>query len=133
MGDIQPRLSTVLGDEAERRSKLRFPLALGVCFVTRRPPLISAGQTVNLSSTGALIASQQRLRVGTKIELFVDWPIMLNGTMSLRFVARGRVKRSDSSIFAVSLQQYEFRTTKKRPQSVSDSEGEVSKSQRQLG
>jgi len=124
-----------LEHEAERRPKIRFPIALGVRFITRRPRTVGTGQTVNLSSSGALIANQQRMRVGVRIELFVDWPIRLNETTALQFVARGRLVRSDADVFAVSLQRYEFRTMKKRPQSVSDSEGhdEVPKPQYKLG
>jgi hypothetical protein len=87
------------------------------------------GQTVNLSSSGALIASEHRIELGAKIALFMDWPIMLNGTTPLQFVGRGRVVRSDADAFALSLEHHEFRIRKKRPQSVSDTEshGEVSR------
>ena len=120
--DIQPRAGDMSG-ETERRSKMRFPITLGVRFVAPRWPFVGAGQTVNLSSKGALIASEQRVSVGERIELSVDWPAKLNGTTPLQFFAIARVLRSDAGAFALSLAQHEFRTMKKQPQSESDYEG----------
>ncbi len=115
-----------LGSEADRRSNLRFPLALDARFVERRTPVAGTGQTVNLSSSGALITSQHRIRVGVLVELFVDWPIRLDGTTPLQFVAIGRVVRSAPGAFALALQRHEFRTAKKRPQSAFGDEGQLS-------
>ena len=122
VGDIQPRRSgdRDRGGEAERRSKMRFPIALMVRFVARKPPMGGTGYTVNLSSSGALIASQQLMSVGARIELSVDWPVMLDGATALQLVAIGQVVRSDADTFALSLRRCEFRTTKKQPKSVPD-------------
>jgi hypothetical protein len=85
--------------------------------------MVGAGQTVNLSSSGALVANQQPISLGARIELFVDWPIMLNGTIPLQFVAVGKVLRSDAGVFALSFKRYDFRTARKQPESVSENEG----------
>jgi hypothetical protein len=123
VGDIQPRGGWGIGSEADRRSKLRFPIALVVRYAGRMPPVVGAGRTVNLSSSGALIASQQGMSVGARIELFVVWPILLNGTTPLQFVAVGRVVRSGSSVFALSFERHEFRIGKKQPESASNDKG----------
>jgi hypothetical protein len=123
VGDVQPRRGWGLGGEAERRSKVRFPITLGVRFVGRMPPVVGAGRTINLSSSGALIASQQEMSLGARIELFVVWPILLDGKTPLQFVAVGQVVRSDASVFALSFGRHEFRTGKKQPESVSDDKG----------
>ena len=78
---------------------------------------------MNFSSSGALIASQSGMSVGAQIELFVDWPILRNGTTPLRLVAVGKVVRSDASVFALSFERYEFRTGKKQRESVSNDKG----------
>jgi hypothetical protein len=106
----------IIGAQVERRSKMRFPIALGVRFVAPMSLLAATGRTVNLSSSGALIAGQQQTSVGEQIHLFVDWPVMLNGATPLQLVAVGYVVRSDAGVFALSLERYEFRTTKKQPQ-----------------
>ena len=123
VGDIQPRRDGDLGGQVERRSKMRFPIALGVRFVAPMSLLVATGRTVNLSSSGALVASQRQMSVGERIELFVDWLVMRNGTTPLQLVALGNVVRADAGVFALSLKRYEFRTTKKQPQSASGYEG----------
>jgi hypothetical protein len=112
----------IIGAQVERRSKMRFPIALGVRFVAPMSLLAATGRTVNLSSSGALIAGQQQTSVGEQIHLFVDWPVMLNGATPLQLVAVGYVVRSDAGVFALSFERYEFRTTKKQLQSASDYE-----------
>ena len=102
---------------------MRFPIALGVRFVAPMSLLVATGRTVNLSSSGALVASQRQMSVGERIELFVDWLVRRNGTTPLQLVALGNVVRADAGVFALSLKRYEFRTTKKQPQSASDYEG----------
>jgi hypothetical protein len=78
---------------------------------------------MNLSSSGGLIASQQQMSVGERIELFVDWPVMRTGATTLQLVAVADVVRAEAHIFAISLKQYAIRVTKKLPQSASDHEG----------
>jgi hypothetical protein len=110
---------------------MRFPIGRGVRFVGHSPPMVGAGQTVNLSSSGALIASQQQMNVGARIELFVDWPVMLNGTTPLQFFAAASVVRSDAGAFALSLERHELRTMRKPPTRASEygGHGEVPKPQ----
>ena len=123
MGDIQPQRDRHLSGEGERRAKIRFPFVHGVRFFAYQSSLSASGQTVNLSSSGALVASQRQMSVGERIELFVDWLVRRNGTTPLQLVALGNVVRADAGVFALSLKRYEFRTTKKQPQSASDYEG----------
>ncbi len=73
---------------------------------------------MNLSSSGALITSQQAISLGAQIELFVDWPILLDGTTPLQLVAGGRVVRADANFFALSFERYELRPAKKQAESV---------------
>jgi len=96
----------------ERRAKVRFPLELGVRYRTlgRGAHLAGVGSVVNMSRGGILVASQQEIEVGTRIELNIEWPSLLDGRVPLRFVTVGKVVRSDASGFAVMLAQYQFRT-----------------------
>ena len=78
------------------------------------------GQTLNLSSSGILVESrQQKVSVGTRLEVSVEWPMMLDGTSPLQLVVRGRVVRSEMFRFAVLFQSYQFRTMKRSPGSFS--------------
>lgn len=100
----------------ERRSKARFPLRLGVQYriLSGGPSLVGVGRTVNMSSCGLLIESEEaNLRTGSKLQLNVDWPFRLHGTTPLQLIVSCRVTRSEPEEFAVRLEQYLFRTKKR--------------------
>jgi hypothetical protein len=100
----------------ERRSKARFPLRLGVQYrsLSGGPALIGVGRTVNMSSCGLLIESEEaNVRTGSKLQLNVDWPFRLHGTTPLQLIVSCHVTRSDPEEFAVRLEQYLFRTKKR--------------------
>jgi hypothetical protein len=106
----------------ERRSKVRYPIRLSVRYrgLGRLGGVVGVGQTLDLSSSGILVESrQQKVGVGSRLEVSVNWPIMLEGTSPLQVVVRGRVVRSEMFRFAVSFQVYQFRTMKRGPGSVS--------------
>jgi hypothetical protein len=68
---------------------------------------------VNISSGGALVACQHEIRAGTRVDLSIDWPSLLDGRIPLQLVMVGRVVRSGPSGFALALARYQFRTTRK--------------------
>lgn len=96
------------GAQVERRSKMGLATALGVRSVAPRSLLVATGRTVNRSSSGSLVASQRQMSVGERVELFVDWLVMRNGTTPLQLVALGNVVRAEAGVFAVSLKRYEL-------------------------
>jgi hypothetical protein len=109
---MQPESKLVL----ERRSKARFPLRLTVRYQTLSggPSLVGVGQTVNMSSRGLLIASDEvHVRAGSRLQLTVDWPFLLHGITPLQLIVSCRVTRSLPEEFAVKLEQYLFRTKKR--------------------
>ena len=110
----------------ERRFKARYPLELNVRYHTfgKSTVISGEGRTVNVSSSGVLIASSDRMTEGVRLRLTIEWPSLLNGTTPLQLVTFGRVVRSDESGFAVALEHYQFRTMKRKPDlSVSNSAG----------
>jgi hypothetical protein len=48
------------------------------------------------------------------LELNIEWPTLLDGRVSLRLCAVGRLVRCEASRFAVVFARHEFRTTGKR-------------------
>jgi hypothetical protein len=104
----------------ERRSKIRYPVSLNVKYRTvgRSNRISGVGRTLNMSSGGLLIAADQRTEVGAKVELNVEWPSMLDGSIPLQLVAVGRVVRCLESGFALSFTQYQFRTMSRKLQSL---------------
>jgi hypothetical protein len=109
---MQPESTPAL----ERRSKSRFPLRLTVRYRTlsEGPSLVGVGETVNVSSRGLLIASNQaQVRAGARLQLMVDWPFLLHGITPLQLIVSCRVTRCLPEEFAVRLDQYLFRTKKR--------------------
>jgi hypothetical protein len=97
---------------AERRGSNRFPMAATVRYrsMNDRTVTMGSGTTLNMGSGGVLFTTEDRLPVGGKVEVAVNWPVMLDGGCRLKFVARGRVLRSDEHSAAVRIDRYEFHT-----------------------
>jgi len=68
------------------------------------------GVTVNMSSSGICFTTTERLPLGRTVEVSVNWPARLGGTCLLKFVAVGRVVRSEPACAALRIERYEFRT-----------------------
>ncbi len=99
---------------AERRQRYRYPLDLGVRF--RCPAGESCvsghGLAVNLSSGGVLVASRHQMNVGARVEMSIEWPLLLDGKTPLQLLAVGWVLRRGDFHFAATFDRYEFRTLK---------------------
>ena len=101
------------GERMERRGTSRFPLREGVRYrlLNYKGDRASGyGSTLNMGSGGILFTTEDLLPVGRSVELSVDWPAQLNGNCPLKFVAVGRVVRSEPGQAAVRIERYEFKT-----------------------
>lgn len=102
----------------ERRVKARYPLELAVQYQTMGPQksLSGAGRTMNVSSSGALIAAehkQHNLYEGARLKITMEWPTLLNGTTPLQLVTTAKVVRRQESTLGVEFDWYQFRTMKR--------------------
>lgn len=105
--------SSNFGGMTDRRGTSRFPLREEVTYrvVNARALKISGtGKTLNIGSGGILFSTEERLPMGRTVELSVSWPARLGGTCPLKFVAVGRVVRSDPDKAVVRIERYEFKT-----------------------
>jgi hypothetical protein len=95
----------------ERRTKARYPVKLTVRYRTigRSNSVNGVGQTLNMSSGGLLVSAEHEIPAGSKLEINVEWPLLLDGTVPLQLVAHGKVVRGGAE-FAISFAQYQFRT-----------------------
>ena len=101
------------GGLSDRRNATRFPVKEEVRYKVlngKGPTLIGSGKTLNIGSGGILFTAEGRLPVGRMIEISVNWPARLGGGCPLKFVATGRVIRSDDSTAVMRIERYEFRT-----------------------
>jgi len=65
-----------------------------------------AGKTLDIGSGGILFTTQERLPMGRLVEVAVNWPVRLDGACALRFVAVGKVVRSEPTKAAVQIARY---------------------------
>src|SRR5271169_1386108 len=97
----------------ERRSKARYPVVMNVRYrtLTEGPALAGIGRTLNMSSRGFLIATDQQIvHDGNRLTVSVEWPSLLNGKTPLQLIALCRVIRCQPAGFAVRMERYQFRT-----------------------
>ena len=119
LADLEQDQATMVSSSpvpADRRSKLRYPLELAVRFRMKsgRSRFWRAARTVNMSSTGVLVllqhVAQHGISAGTRIEIRIDWPSLLDKKIPLQLVASGRVRRLGESVFAATFERHQFRT-----------------------
>lgn len=111
----------------ERRAKYRYPLELNVRFHTigAAQPTAGFGQTLNMSSSGMLLACVGKIAEGTRLKMFVEWPSLLNGTTPLQLITVGTVVRSTDITFSVMFDCYQFRTMGRKQMSSAAEQSDV--------
>jgi hypothetical protein len=102
----------VNGGAADRRRTIRFPVKEEVKYrvIHKSSRIGGAGRTLNMASGGLLFTTEEKLPIGRTVEVAVNWPARLDGVCPLKFVATGRVIRSDGEHAAIRIERYEFRT-----------------------
>jgi hypothetical protein len=95
-----------------RRSAVRFPIEQDVRYkvFARNRIEVGLGKTVNMSSNGVLFTTERPLALGTRLEVSLNWPALLDHKCPLKLVTTGRVVRSESGMAAIVIERYEFRT-----------------------
>ncbi len=97
--------------------RARYPVQLPARYrsVDRAQRIAGVGLTVNMSSKSLLITCQHELELGTRLEVLINWPSLLESTIPLQLVATGRVIRCEGFSFALEFAQYQFRTMQTKP------------------
>jgi|SRR5579871_1388830 len=101
----------------DRRSRRRYAISLPIqIHVPKRHHVASVGtgKVVNISSRGIAMTTDESLNVGTLVELFIDWPALLDGKIPVRLVVEAVVVRTDDCVMAVEIIRHEFRTKRKQ-------------------
>ena len=102
----------------DRRNNRRYEIELELRYklVSRgQAGLTGFGRTYNISSGGVLFETDQRLPVGSFVEVSIHWPVLLQQTCPLTLMVVGRVVRTDGRGAAVRTTRYEFLTRPARP------------------
>src|SRR6476620_3077798 len=108
----EERLLGNTGDR-ERRSKRRFQIEQEVRYKMlygQRIAETGVGKTVNISSGGLWITTENTLTAGMPVELSLSWPVLLHDSCPMKLMIYGCVLRSNPQGAAVAIERYEFRT-----------------------
>jgi hypothetical protein len=112
--------------QRERRSKRRFQIEQEVRYKMlygQRIAETGAGKTINVSSGGLWITTENTLTPGLPVELSMSWPVLLNDSCPMKLMIYGCVIRSSGKAAAISIERYEFRTTGSRTFQQSQQQG----------
>jgi hypothetical protein len=99
--------------EGEQRASTRFPIEEDIYYKVYgedHSVETGTGKTLNISSRGVLFSTERMLVPGRRIEIAVNWPVQLENSCPLKFVASGQIVRSRPGQAAVRIERYEFRT-----------------------
>jgi PilZ domain len=101
----------------ERRASTRFPLTMDLRYTIpgcHGPAEMGSAHTVDVSSSGLSFTSDKPLLVGQRLEVSLDWPVLLDGYIKLQLVLSGVVVRRDGLMIALEIRQHDFRTHRER-------------------
>jgi hypothetical protein len=111
----------------DRRASVRFPLTLDVRYSVshRRAPLeTGSGQIIDLSSSGLRFAAQGPMEPGLKLDVAINWPVLLDGRVQLQLIVTGVVVWSSGTETALQIQRHDFRTRSVRLKATSPQESD---------
>ena len=93
----------------EHRKNQRFNLRLPFQIVNSGTNIKTSGETKNVSSSGVLFTSKDRVPIGDPIEYVITFPKAPGSRSSVRLKCVGKVLRQGpESAFAATLERYEF-------------------------
>jgi PilZ domain len=98
----------------DRRADRRYPVDLELRYRVERQPYEIAGKCRDLSSGGIFFSTAEKLKEGSKVEITLDWPFLLQNTCPLKLHLAGHVVRSGPDGTAIKTSVYEFRTAGER-------------------
>jgi hypothetical protein len=110
---VMPKISP-----EERRTRRRFSMQMEARWrVMGDQDLWHKCATANISSGGVLVETGNPPRHGTRVELHIDWPVQLYGTVPLKLVITGEVLRSAGTQMAVQMNYRSLVTKARTPKS----------------
>ena len=113
-GNNERRVRLPKQPSGERRGVIRYPLALRLRYSVLNPrtakPETGSGQTIDLSSSGLRFLAEKPIEPGRRVELFLDWPFLLDNDVELQLIASGTVVRNNGSEVALRMQRHDFKT-----------------------
>ena len=115
------RVRLLQGLNSDRRASVRVPLNLELRYSVvghRRPVETGSGRTIDMSSSGLSFTADRPLSIGQKLDLSIDWPVLLDGDVQLQLVVSGVVVRTTKAVTALRIERHDFRTWRAGPRLV---------------
>jgi hypothetical protein len=115
---ITRRVRLLQGLNPDRRASVRFPLNLELRYSVvgyRKPVESGSGRTIDMSSSGLSFTADTPLSIGQKLDMSIDWPVLLDGGVQLQLVVSGGVVRSGGAVIAMRIERHEFKTRRAEP------------------
>jgi c-di-GMP-binding flagellar brake protein YcgR len=97
----------------ERRRARRFPLRREARYTILEPRKrhIPVGtETLDISSGGMCLRCSESVAVGSRMDVAVSWPAVLENGCRLKLVARARVMWRSHDMIGLLIERHEFRT-----------------------
>jgi hypothetical protein len=101
-----------------RRSNPRFPIQMQVSYWPLDGEFLGemgSGRTLDISRAGIAYTTEHSLPPGLSVELWLDWPVLLNECCALRLLVRGTILRVSGNVAVIKIDTYEFRTRRFSP------------------
>jgi len=106
-GWIEPELTSISGD---RRKRPRHALQLALRYrVLGEEGEMGCGTTRDLSCGGVAFDLQESLQPGARVELTIEWPVALRGSVPLQLVVDGRIAWCANGVAAIRTSRCQFR------------------------
>jgi hypothetical protein len=93
----------------QRVYPIRLLLRYEVAPSSPAPRYSGQGFTVMLSRTGVVFETSEKLPVGRLVKLSIDWPVLLENKIALKFEVQGKVLQAEDEQAAVEILSYDFR------------------------
>jgi hypothetical protein len=103
--------------DGERRASVRYSLKLDLRYTAEAghaPVTVGTGKTTNVSSSGLSFTGDTPLLAGQNVKVYIDWPVMLDGSVKLQLEIWGVVVRVDGTNFAIQIEKHHFKTRSAR-------------------
>lgn len=112
-----------LSNLTDRRKRWRYPFSAPVrhAVLGQRNQTEYAGEVANMNSFSVYVRCAERPQLGNWVRASIEWPVLLNGKISLQLICNGVVARVDDHGFAFEFHRHEFRTKR----TISIAEGRV--------
>jgi hypothetical protein len=112
MEDLLNGITNLPASGNGRRSHRRYPIDLAIRCRGLPSDRVLLGKIRDISSGGVRFTSSEILAPGTRVELSIDWPVLLDHACRLQLKCQGRVLRSDGHGTAIEMERHEFYTRK---------------------